>query len=121
MSTSRRTALTLTLILGAVLIAAGTWVLALRVQSPDQREAAAAPSSAQPVTVTVARGDLAERTTVLASAQYTQTVSLPVLQPTDGQAAHRRAPRPARPRLRPAHRRSLRPAPLSRPHRQHRG
>lgn len=84
MSTSRRTALTLTLILGAVLIAAGTWVVALRVQSPDQREAAAAPPSAQPVTVTVARGDLAERTTVLASAQYAQTVSLPVPQPTEG-------------------------------------
>lgn len=84
MSTRRRVARALVILLGAVLLAAGTWVIALRVQSPEQREAAASPPPAQPVTVAVTRGDLVEQTTLLTTAGYSQTTSLSLPAPADG-------------------------------------
>ena len=69
---------------GAVLIAAGTWVVALRFQSPAQREAAASPPPAGPVTVQVTRGDLTEQTTVLATAARSEAVSVAVPAPAEG-------------------------------------
>ncbi|MDO4259817.1 MAG: peptidoglycan-binding domain-containing protein [Actinomycetaceae bacterium] len=53
-------------IAGAVVV--GTWFLATQFQSPQQREAAAAPPSARPVLYSVTRGNLSEETTVLAQA-----------------------------------------------------
>lgn len=84
MTTTHRIARALTVLLGAVLIAAGTWAVALRVQSPAQHEAAAAPPPPQPVTVAVTRGDLVEQTTILTTAEYSQTTSLPLPAPADG-------------------------------------
>lgn len=72
------------LLAGAVLIAAGTWVVALRFQSPAQREAAASPPPAGPVTVQVTRGDLTEQTTVLATAARSEAVSVAVPAPAEG-------------------------------------
>ena len=72
------------LLAGAALIAAGTWVVALRFQSPAQREAAASPPPAGPVTVQVTRGDLTEQTTVLATAARSEAVSVAVPAPAEG-------------------------------------
>lgn len=55
-------------VLGAMALVAGTWLAASRFQSPAQREAAAEPPAAQPVVVDVTRGDLVDRTTMMASA-----------------------------------------------------
>lgn len=49
-------------------LVAGTWFIATTFQSPAQRQAAADPPPAAPVTVAIARGDLVERTTMKASA-----------------------------------------------------
>ncbi|WP_136193792.1 peptidoglycan-binding domain-containing protein [Actinomyces procaprae] len=85
MSRLRRFLLVSALVAGAVLLVVGTWLVAARVQSPAQREAAAAPPSAEPVTVAVTRGDLTEQTTVLATAVRSESVTVAVPTPIEGQ------------------------------------
>ncbi|WP_350257617.1 peptidoglycan-binding protein [Scrofimicrobium sp. R131] len=71
------------LVVGAILVAValilGTWVLAVRFQSPAQRQAAAEPPPMEPVVVELVRADLVERTTVMASAVRadSRSVALP--------------------------------------------
>ncbi len=67
------------------MLVVGTWLVAARVQSPAQREAAAAPPAARPVTVAVTRGDLTEQTTILATAVRSENVTVAVPTPTEGQ------------------------------------
>lgn len=73
----------LAVVLAAALVA-GTWVAASRFQSPAQREAAAQPPPAQPVVVDATRGDLVNRTTMMATAALDnpRTVPLPATQGT---------------------------------------
>lgn len=68
-------------VVAAVGLVAGTWALASRFESPAQREAAAAPPSANAVVVEVTRGDLKEQTTVMASAEASGARSLPLPRP----------------------------------------
>ncbi|WP_210578253.1 peptidoglycan-binding domain-containing protein [Actinomyces succiniciruminis] len=70
---------------GAAMLVVGTWLVAVRVQSPAQREAAAAPPSAGPVTVAVTRSDLVEQTTFLATAVRSESVTVAVPTPFEGQ------------------------------------
>lgn len=67
-------------LLGALVLIGATWVVAMQFQSPAQREAAAEPPAAQPVTVEVVRGDLVEQTTMMATASQSsqQSVELPL-------------------------------------------
>lgn len=68
-SSHRRTAmLSVTAILVALALVAGTWLAATRFQSSAQREAAAQPPPAQPIVVDIVRTDLVERTTMKATA-----------------------------------------------------
>ncbi|RRD51762.1 peptidoglycan-binding protein [Buchananella hordeovulneris] len=63
---------------GALLIMLGTWFAAKRFQSPDQRQAAAAPPTAGPIVVEVTRGDLTEQTTMKATASRAGERSVPL-------------------------------------------
>lgn len=76
----RRARLIVVAIVAAIALVGGTWVVALRFQSPAQRDAAALPPTVQPVVVPVERGDLVERTTVMstASAQGARTLEIPL-------------------------------------------
>ncbi|MDO4665522.1 MAG: peptidoglycan-binding domain-containing protein [Actinomycetaceae bacterium] len=67
---------------GAIVLVIVTWLLATLMVSPSQRQAAAKPPEARPVTVPVERHDLAEQTTANATATYADTVSVPL--PTGG-------------------------------------
>lgn len=60
--------LALACVLAAIALVAGTWMIAMRFQSPAQRQAAAQAPTPQPVLVEVTRGDLTERTTLNATA-----------------------------------------------------
>lgn len=76
----RRRRLVLLAVVVTVAVVAGTWWLARSVQSPAQRDAAAAPPTVQPVTVAVASGDLHDEITAAATVVQTetQTVTLPL-------------------------------------------
>jgi len=76
----RRARLIVVAVVAAIALVGGTWAMALRFQSPAQRDAAALPPAAQPVVVPVERGDLVERTTVMstASAQGARTLEIPL-------------------------------------------
>ncbi|WP_129587633.1 peptidoglycan-binding domain-containing protein [Actinomyces minihominis] len=65
---------------GAIALVVGTWLLATRFQSPAQQEAAATPPEPGPVVVEVTRGDLVNRTTVMAAAvrESVQGTDLPL-------------------------------------------
>ena len=65
-------------LLGALLLVVGTWVVASRFQSPEQRAAAASPPPIEPVVVEVTRGDLVEQTTVMATAVREGNRSVPL-------------------------------------------
>lgn len=69
------------LVLALILIGV-TWIVALQFQSPTQRETAAQPPPAQPVTVEVAKGDLIEQTTTMATASQASQRSIAM--PLDG-------------------------------------
>ncbi|WP_172191333.1 peptidoglycan-binding domain-containing protein [Actinomyces faecalis] len=68
------------MVLVLALVISGTWWLARSVQSPAQREAAAAAPSLKPVTVAVARGDLRDEITATATVAQASasTVALPL-------------------------------------------
>jgi peptidoglycan hydrolase-like protein with peptidoglycan-binding domain len=59
-----------------VLIAAGTWAMALRFESPAQREAAASAPTPRPITADVRQGDLARVVSFRASIVRDSTVDL---------------------------------------------
>lgn len=84
MTTRRRALLIGGAVLLAVILVAGTWVAALRFQSPAQRAAQAQPPAAQPILVDITRGDLTETTTMTAtvSAATPRSVILPLPQGT---------------------------------------
>lgn len=76
----RRWTLPVAVALVLVLVVGGTWWLARRVESPAQREAAAAAPSLSPVTVAVTRGDLRDEITASATVAQASasTVALPL-------------------------------------------
>lgn len=81
-SSRRRTVmLSVTAIVIALTLVAGTWLAATRFQSSAQREAAAQPPPAQPIVVDIVRTDLVERTTMNAQAERSNARSVPLPKP----------------------------------------
>ncbi|QPL04571.1 MULTISPECIES: peptidoglycan-binding domain-containing protein [Actinomyces] len=95
-SERRRTVPRLLIAVLAVLVAvglvAGTWAVARTIQSPAQRDAAAAPPSAAPVTTTVALGDLSDEITAMASVTSAHTLTVPLSLASSGRSVVTRTP-----------------------------
>lgn len=72
------------LVVVAVALVAATWIVATVFQSPAQRQAAAEPPPAQPVVVEATKGDLVDRTTMMAEATLDdpRTVTVPLAEGT---------------------------------------
>lgn len=68
------------IIVGLLVLVAVTWMIAWKVQSPAQRDAAKEPPAALPVTVAIARGDLHDTRALAAHIQSIQPleITLPV-------------------------------------------
>lgn len=72
--------------LGVLALVAGTWLAAVLIQSPAQRDAAAAPPSAQPVVAQVIRGDLRDEVTAMSTVTAAQSTDAALALPGDGRA-----------------------------------
>lgn len=79
-------------VLTVVGLVVGTWAVARTVQSPAQRDAAAAPPPAAPVTTTVARGDLSDEITAMASVTSAHTLTVPLSLAPSGRSVVTRTP-----------------------------